>query len=87
MSDQWRVSLCMAIPQNVMLHSGEGDLILFDKIPVPTIELLKRRFQTFLDISLPGKLMGKSHRPQNKTLIRGACPGVSDDQIYFTLIS
>ena len=25
--------------QNVMLHSVEGDLVLFDKIPVPTIEL------------------------------------------------
>ena len=32
----------------------------------------------FLDISLPEKLIGKSHRPQNKTFIRGASPGVSD---------
>ena len=36
------------------------------------------RFQTFLGISLPEKL-GKSHRPQNKTPIRGASPGVSDE--------
>ena len=39
MPDQWRVSLYMAIIQNVVYHSGEGNLILFDKIPVPTIEL------------------------------------------------
>ena len=30
-----------------------GDLILFGQIPVPAIELPKRRFQTFLYISLP----------------------------------
>ena len=47
----------------------EGDLILFGKIPVPTIELPLRRFQTFFDISLPKKLIGKSHRPQNKTFL------------------
>ena len=56
----------------------EGDFILFGKIPVPTIELPYRRFQTFLDISLPEKLIGKSHRPQNITFIKGASPGVSD---------
>ena len=33
------------------VHSVEGDLILFGKIPVPTIELPERRFQTFLDVS------------------------------------
>ena len=49
---------------------GRGDLILFDKIPAPTIELPQRR--TFLYISLPEKLIGKSHRPLNKTFIRGA---------------
>ena len=76
--DQWRVSLYVVIIQNVVQHSGEGDLILFGKIPVPTIQLPKRRFQTFLDISLPKKLIEKSHRPQNKTFIRGASPGVSD---------
>ena len=27
----------MVIIQNVVLYSGEGDLILFDKIPVPTM--------------------------------------------------
>ena len=59
---------------------GRGGLILFDKIPVPTIELPKRRSQTFFFyISLPDKFIGKSHRPQNKTFIRGASPGVSDE--------
>ena len=58
---------------------GRGDLILFGKIPVPTIELSERRFQTFLDISLHEKLIGKLHRPQNKTFIRGASPGVWDE--------
>ena len=38
-SYQWRVSLYMVIIQNVVSHSGEGDVILFGKIPVPTIEL------------------------------------------------
>ena len=35
----------------------------------------------FLYISLPEKLIGKSHRPQNKTFIRGANPCVLDDNI------
>ena len=30
MSDQWRVSLYMAISQNAMGHLGEGDFIIFD---------------------------------------------------------
>ena len=72
MSYQWRMSLYVVIIQNVVQHSGERDLILFGKIPVSTIELPKRRFQTFLDIFLPEKLIWKSHRPQNKTFIRGA---------------
>ena len=79
MSHQWRVSLYMVILQNVVEHSGEGNPILFGKIPVPIIELPKRRFQTFLGISLPEKVIGKSHRPQNKTFIRGTSPGVSDE--------
>ena len=69
----------MVIIQNVVQHSGEGDLILFGKIPLPTLELPQRRPQTFLYISLPEKLIGKTHRPQNKTFIRGASPGVSDE--------
>ena len=69
MPDQLTVSLYMVITQNVVLHSGEGDLILFDKTLVSTKELPKRRSQTFLYISLPEKLIGKSHRPQNKTFI------------------
>ena len=56
-----------------------GYLLLFDKIPISTIELSLRRSQTFLYISLPEKLIGKSHRPQNKTFIVGASPGVSDE--------
>ena len=39
---------------------GRGGPHIFGKIPVPTIELPKRRFQTFLDISLPEKLIGIS---------------------------
>ena len=39
MSYQWRLSLHVVIIQNVVEHSGEGDLILFGEIPVPTIEL------------------------------------------------
>ena len=39
MSYQQRMSLYMVIVQNFMWHSGEGDLILFNKIRVPTIEL------------------------------------------------
>ena len=35
--------------------------------------------QTFLYISLPEKLIGKSHRPQNKTFNRGASPSVPDE--------
>ena len=45
----------------------EGDLVLFDKIPVATIERPWRWSQTFLYIFLPEKLIGKSHRPQSKT--------------------
>ena len=57
----------------------ERGFILFDKIPVPTIELSWRQFQTFLDIYLPEKLIWKLHCPQSKTFIRGAIPGVSDE--------
>ena len=53
----------MAILQNDMFHSGEGDLILFNKIPVSAIKLPKRRFRAFLDKSLSEKLNEKSHRP------------------------
>ena len=38
-----------------------------------------RSVNSFLDISLPEKLIGKSYRPQNKTFIRGASPCVSDE--------
>ena len=66
-------------PPEFRVTFGRGGLILFGKIPVMTIVLPWRRFQTFLDISLPEKLIGKSHRPKNKTFIRVASPGVSDE--------
>ena len=44
-----------------------------------TIELLLRRFQTFRDIFLPQKVIGKSDHSQNKTFIRGASLDVSDN--------
>ena len=36
MSDQWRVSLYMIMYQNVMLHMGDGDFLMFDEIPILT---------------------------------------------------
>ena len=63
--------------QNVILHWWEGNFILFDKIPVSTIKLSQRRFQSFLDVSLFEKLIWMSRRLQNKTVIRGASPGIS----------
>ena len=59
---------------------------MFDKIPVPTIELPERRSQTFLYISLPEKLIGKSHHPQNETSIRGASPSVSGETQMFKTV-
>ena len=53
------------------------NFVLIDKIPVSAIKLFTWRFQTFLDVSLFEKLILKSYRPQNKTLIRGASPGLS----------
>ena len=50
---------------------------MFDKIPVSTIKLPQWRFQAFHDVSLFEKLIWKSRRPQNKTSIRGASPGIS----------
>ena len=58
---------------------GRGGRVLFDKIPVPITELPKRLSQKYNYLSLPEKLIGKPHRPQNKTFIRGASPGVSDE--------
>ena len=56
MSVQLRVSLYMVMSQNVMLHLGEGDFIMFDEIPISTIKLPEGRFQTFPDISLSEEL-------------------------------
>ena len=43
---------------------------------VSTIKLPQWRFQAFLDVSLFEKLIWKSCRPQDKTPIRGASPGI-----------
>ena len=40
----------MAMYQNVMYYVGEGDFIMFDEIPILTIKLPERQFQTFPDI-------------------------------------
>ena len=53
----------MAILQSIMSHSAEGDFILFDQIPVLTIEIRKGPFQMLHDIYLPEKRIGKSSRP------------------------
>ena len=52
------------------------NFILFDKIPVSIIKLPQWRFQAFLDVSLFEKLIWKSRRPQDKTSIRRASPGI-----------
>ena len=39
MSVQWRMSLYMVMFQNVVLHLGEGDFIMFDEIHISAIEL------------------------------------------------
>ena len=64
-------------PPKCRVTFGSGGLKLFDKNPVPTIGFSERRFQTFTE-----KLIGKRHHPQNKTFIRGASPGVSDNDTY-----
>ena len=56
-----------------------GLLIILYKIPVPTLKLPYRRFQTFHEISLSEKLFGESHCPQNEIFIRAASRGVSDE--------
>ena len=61
----------------VRYHLWEGNFILFYKIPVSNLKLSQWRYQSFLDVSLFEKLIWKSHRPQNKTSIRGASPGIS----------
>ena len=61
------VSLHIVKLQNIHIESGNGYFILFDKIPILTIELPQRRFQTFPDIlvSLAEKLIRKPCHPQN----------------------
>ena len=66
MSDQLRMSLQYGKASEFHVTYGREVFILFYEIPVSTIELPKRRFQTSPDISLPEKLIGKSHRPKMK---------------------
>ena len=47
----------MVILQIVMQHSGEGDFILFDKIPGSTIDLPLSRFQRSIKYPNPGSLL------------------------------
>ena len=75
-SYQWRVS-----PYNdhvlecqVTFWRGRLHNVLWD--PYSTIELPEGQFQTFPEISLPKKLIWKSHSYQNKTFIREASPGI-----------
>ena len=56
MSDQLRVSFYMVMSQNVMLHLGKTDYLMFDEIPISTMKLPEGRFQTFHDISLSEEL-------------------------------
>ena len=42
----------MVMSKNVMQHLGKEDYIMFDVIPISTINLPVGRFQTFHDISL-----------------------------------
>ena len=60
-----------------MYHSGEGPSYCLIRFPYIT-DFPWRKFPTFLDKSLFEKLIGKFHRPQYKTLIREARPGLSD---------
>ena len=70
---------CHYIWSSSRMSSGERDLKLFGKIPVPTIDLSEDFKCSLTNPCLPEKLIGKWHRPQNKTFIRGASPGVSDE--------
>ena len=59
--------------------------ILFDKVPISTIELPKRRVQMCLDVSLSNKLILKSHRPQIKALVRERDLTQSYDKSSYTI--
>ena len=56
----WRVSLYLVKLQNAIQYSWKGNFILFDKIPLSTIELLHWWFQVLLEVSLIEKLIGRS---------------------------
>ena len=47
----------MVRSKNVILHSWEGNFILFDMILVSTLKFPQWRFQAFLDVSLFEKLL------------------------------
>ena len=75
MSDKLRIALYMIMSQNVMWDLGDGDSIMFDEIPISTIELPERQFQTFPDISLLEKLH-ESHTTLRIKFIKGASSGI-----------
>ena len=62
------VSVYGRVPESSVFF-GDGDFILFDEIPILTLELPKRPFQALPDISLLEKLMSKSCNPKNKAYI------------------
>ena len=66
-------ALDIVITKNAMWHLGEGDFIMFDKISLSTIELPKRRFQTFPDKSLPEKIYMKVAPQYNVKFVRLDC--------------
>ena len=70
--------------QNVKLHSLKRDLILFDKIPVSTIELPTRQCQTFPDIFLHGKLIGKPRDSKVNRPSRSTGVNPSRQQKYYS---
>ena len=70
-------SLDLVRLQTVIQHSWERKFVLFDEIPLSNIKLFQWRYQAFFDVSQFEKLIWKSCRPQIKTSIRGASPGIS----------
>ena len=74
----WSVGGCHCIwsGHRMSFNICEREISYCDKIPVSTIKLPQWRFQAFLDVSLFEKLIWNSCRPQDKTSIRGASPGI-----------
>ena len=64
----------------MLLHSGDEDLILFNKTRVSTIDLPQRRFQTYPDISLPEQSI--TYRVSCNIKLPGYCYTVTKGQMY-----